>query len=691
MSMTPRARVALRLGVTASLSCLALPPLSAHELPEVRVSAEQDPGPQPVAASQGHISAAQIQRTVFDHPGQVLDLIPGMVVTQHSGEGKANQYILRGFNLDHGTDFAIRLQGVPLNMPSHAHGQGYADLHLLIPELVARIDFRKGPYFAAEGDFSSAGSADIQYRSRLERPLTQFSIGPQGYLRVLAAQSVDLQAGLTLLGAIERVNDNGPWTTPEGLRKSNALFLLSSGGPREGHELHLSAYDATWRATDQVPQRLLNAGVYQGQAFGRFDTLDPGDGGGARRYSFSAQWHRASDHAATKVTAYLVNSTLGLFSDFTYQLQPQGDQFGQSDQRTVAGGSWQHSWLSDWGDDRFWRQTLGLQFRHDQIRAGLTHTQNRQWLSTVRDDAISQDTVGLHLDSEVIWNPWLRTTAGLRLDQLHAQVRSLSYAPNSGAATATRASPKWALTLGPWHHTELFFNAGMGFHSNDARGIVARYDPQTLAPLSPATGLVGSRGSEVGAQSQLTPAWLSRWAWWRLSFDSELVYQGDTGTTVAGRPSLRSGLEWSNRWQLGDHYYGNADFAWTRARYTDAQAVGAAIVNTAPKVAQLSWAMDHVGHYSSSLSWRYIAAMPLVYDASLKSPSTINVNGRVMRHCSEHVDLALDLLNLTQRQNTAASYYYTSRLPGEPTGGVGDVHLHPAAPRTLRLTLIARL
>jgi outer membrane cobalamin receptor len=239
------------------------------------------------AASQGSITAELLKSRPALRPGEVLEFVPGLIVTQHSGDGKANQYFLRGFNLDHGTDFATTVAGMPVNMPTHGHGQGYTDLNFLIPELVQRIDYRKGPYFATHGDFASAGAADIVYRTRLDAPFGQFTLGENGYRRGVAAGSFKLGGGLQLLAAGEAMANDGPWTVPEGLQRRNAVLTLSGGDASQGFSATLMGYRARWTSTDQIPQRLIDSG-----ALGRFDSLDPSDGGRTTRSSLSGEWHR---------------------------------------------------------------------------------------------------------------------------------------------------------------------------------------------------------------------------------------------------------------------------------------------------------------------------------------------------------------------------------------------------------------
>ena len=672
---------------TALLACNGV---ASHELTTIEVTGHYDNAiGNSEAASQGVVGHALLRSRAISRPADVLEYIPGMVVTQHSGDGKANQYFLRGMNLDHGTDFATTVNGVPVNMPTHAHGHGYSDLNFLIPELVQRVEYRKGPYFAIDGDFSSAGSANFVYRKKLDRPIFDLSLGQRGYWRGVAASSRAVGEGGSLLTALERMNNNGPWSMPEGLRKMNVQLMLSAGSPREGWSASLSTYAAHWHATDQIPQRLLDAGTYQGQAFGRFDSLDTSDGASTRRNSLSGHWHQASEHEMSKVEWYALGYDLRLFSNFTYQLDRASDQLTQSDKRSAWGGKAYKSWFSELSDGRSLQNTVGIQIRQDRIRLGLYDSLSRQVQSVVREDEVQQALFGLYGENEVGWTPWLRTVAGLRADHFNAHVTSLTQAQNSGAARASKLSPKLALIFGPWQKTEFFINAGQGFHSNDARGTTAKVDPRTGRPVDSVPGLVSSRGHELGVKSQRIPSLQTSLAIWQLEFDSELVYVGDAGNTEAGRPSRRTGVEWGNHWTPGDKLLMDANFAWTRPRYSDGQPQGSHVANAVQRVAQLSLAVRDLGPWAASLGIRYIGAAPLLENNAVRSEPSVTANLRVDRKIAQGLDLVLDVLNLTDRKNNDISYYYMSRVSSEATG-VNDVHLHPAQPRTLRSTVRMR-
>jgi hypothetical protein len=639
------------------------------------------------AASQGTIRAELLKSRPALRPGEVLEFVPGMVVTQHSGDGKANQYFLRGFNLDHGTDFATSVNGLPVNMPTHGHGQGYSDLNFLIPELVDRIEYRKGPYFAKTGDFSSAGSADIVYRTTLDAPFAALTLGQRSYQRLVGGGSTDVGPGLKLLGAIELQHNDGPWKVPEHLRKTNGVLTLSGGTKALGWSTSLMAYDAKWDSTDQIPQRLVDAGTYNGQAFGRFDSLDATDGGQTRRTSLSGEWHRETEAGTTRVAAYAVDYQLKLFSNFTYALErpAQGDQFSQQDKRGIYGVTASHAFDHQLGGLQA-RTEFGMQLRHDRIRVGLFDTVARKVTGTTRDDKVQETLLGVYGQTAVELTPWLRTIVGVRADQARFKVDSLSNAANSGSASDHLLSPKLSLIFGPWSKTEFFFNAGRGYHSNDARGTTATVDPKSGDPVDKVPGLVPARGMELGARTEWIPGLQSSMALWKLDFDSELVYVGDAGATEPNRPSARRGLEWNNRYIPVPWLLIDADLAWTHARFSDNDPAGNRIPNAVDKVASLAVTVRDVGPWSASMQWRYLGSGALIEDNSVRSRSSLTTNLRVGRKLTQNSELTLDVFNLLDRKLNDIEYFYESKLPGE-AAAVADRHVHPAEPRTVRLAL----
>jgi hypothetical protein len=637
------------------------------------------------AASEGAVTGRQIAERPVMRPGEVLESVPGVIISQHSGEGKANQYYLRGFNLDHGTDFATTVAGVPVNLPTHAHGQGYSDLNFLIPELVSGVQFRKGPYSAEDGDFSAAGAATINYVNALDAPLVDVSGGEEGWARVLAAASPRVGTG-HLLAAIEIGHNDGPWVHPDDDRKVNGVVRFSTGGPQQAFSVTGMAYAARWNSTDQVPDRAIASGLIS-----RFGAIDDTDGGRTHRVNVSADYQHGTGQTLTRATAYVSRYALNLFSDFTYALDDpeHGDQFEQADRRWVSGARVTHRRLASWHGVSF-ENAVGAQYRHDAIPiVGLYHTEAQTRLSTVREDAVDEQSLGVFAESSAHWTPWLRTTAGLRVDGYRFDVSS-NIPANSGLTHAGLVSPKLGVVLGPWKKTEIYGNAGDGYHSNDARGTTITVDPSTGEPVDRVTPLVRAHGAEVGLRTVAVPHVQSTLAVWRLDLASELVFVGDAGTTEASRPSSRYGVEWSNYAALRPWLTVDADFAWSHARFTDNDPAGRMIPGAAGTVVSAGVTIAPAGRAFGSVRLRYFGPRPLIEDDSVRSDATSLVSVQAGWRLTSRVALVLDAFNLLNAAASDIDYFYTSRLPGEPLDGVDDIHTHPTLPRTLRASVRVR-
>jgi hypothetical protein len=634
------------------------------------------------AASEGAVTGRQIEARPIMRSGEVLEAVPGVIISQHSGEGKANQYYLRGFNLDHGTDFATTVAGVPVNLPTHAHGQGYSDLNFLIPELVTGVQFRKGPYSALEGDFSAAGSANVNYANVLAQPTVSASFGQHGWNRVFVAASPRVGGG-NLLAALELNTNDGPWTRPDDYRKTNGIVRYSRGSAQQGFSLTALGYDARWHATDQVPRRAMESGLIP-----RYGSLDASDGGSTARYSFVADYQQMSAAAVTRAMAFASKYRLDLFSNFTYLLDDpdRGDQVQQSDRRWVTGGRVSQTRRLTWGN-RLGEYTLGAQVRNDAIpMVGLYHTENRRRLSTTREDDVQQTSAGGFVESELRWLPWLRSTAGLRVDGYRFRVESDDPA-NSGLARSAMASPKGGAILGPWKNTEIYVNAGLGYHSNDARGATITRDPATGESAMPVTPLVRAKGAEIGFRSVAIPRMQTTVTLWRLDLASELLFVGDAGTTEAGRPSDRYGVEWTNYVRLSTELTIDADLAWSHARFEDENPAGQYIPGSASVIASLGLTADRNRGLFGTVRLRYFGPRPLIEDNSVRSEATGLVNAQLGYHLTPRVHVVLDAFNLFDSNGSDIDYFYPSRLSGEPLGGVDDIHIHPTLPRSVRLVL----
>lgn len=671
-------------GLFTSMPSLANEALNADmALDEVHVRAHYDNAVGTSdAASEGKVNASLIKNRPISRIGEILEFVPGMIVTQHSGSGKANQFYLRGFNLDHGTDFATYVDEMPVNMRTHAHGQGYTDLNFLIPELVGHIHYKKGPYSAEEGDFSSAGAARLHLVNQLPQGIASLTVGSYDYQRLLLANSTAVHDGHVLY-ALDVNHYDGPWQLAEGVKKYNGLLRYSEGDARDGMTLTAMAYHNQWNSTDQIPLRAVRSGQ-----LGRFDAVDPTDGGDSSRYSLSFSKHHRDQHGGWQVSAYAVRSELDLYSNFTYFLNDpvNGDQFNQSEKRTMLGVNASKSWLGELAGIQM-ENKLGIQTRYDKLSpVALYNTAQTQRLSLIRSDKVEESSAGLFAENTLWWHEKLRTVAGLRYDRYQFDVKS-SINGNSGNTSDGITSPKLAVIFGPWASTEFFYNIGKGFHSNDARGTTQTRLPDGSA-ASPVTPLVSTRGSEVGVRTEWVPGLQSSLAVWQLDIDSELVFVGDAGETQPSHASRRTGVEWNNHYVVNDWLLLDMDLALSKARFTkeDPTEPGRYIPGSINKVASLGATVTNWGNWFGSMQLRYFGPRALVADNSVRSNSTMLTYARVGYRYNPRTTLTLDVFNLFDRKASDIDYYYESQLRGEAAAVEGK-HFHPVEPRSARLTL----
>jgi TonB dependent receptor/TonB-dependent Receptor Plug Domain len=639
-----------------------------------------------ISATEGRVTREQIELRPLSRPGEVLETVPGLIVTQHSGEGKANQFFLRGFNLDHGTDLRTTVGGIPVNLPTHAHGHGYTDVNFLIPELVERVRYKKGPYYAEEGDFSAAGAVHVDYVSRLDAPLVKLELGQRGYRQLLAAGSAPVGGG-DLLFAAQRSSNDGPWVVPETLRKNDALIRFTRSGETVNLDIAAQLYEARWNATDQLAKRAVDAGLIS-----RFGTLDASNGGKTHRHALSVELAGAGDTADWRVKAYAIRYGLNLFSNFTYfAADPiDGDQFEQADRRNVFGLEARAARQLTLGGMPA-ELSSGLQLRQDRIKpVGLYLTANRSRLSTVRQDDVKQTQTGLWGELALQPTAQLRAVFGLRADDQSVDVAS-DLVANSGKANDSLVSPKFSLI-----HTlplsnggksggkvQTFFNAGRGFHSNDARGAVTRVDPASGDAVEPVTLLVPARGLDLGARYvNASGSVQTALSLWRLDIDSELLFIGDAGTTEATRPSRRAGIEWSTYFKFAPGWVADFDVALSRARFRDSDPAGNRIPGAIERTASFGVGFKE-GRWDAGVRGRYFGPRPLIEDNSVRSGSSTLINLQAGYRPTQNMRLSVEIINVLDRAVSDIEYFYESQLAGEPAP-VADIHTHPALPRTVR-------
>ncbi|CAG0989655.1 hypothetical protein MTYP_02214 [Methylophilaceae bacterium] len=674
----------LTLGLFNTAYAAGLPVLEEAVLDSVIVSSSsQNMTGVADTASEGTITSKQLAVRPLLRPAEVMEAVPGMIVTQHSGDGKANQYFLRGFNLDHGSDFATYINGMPVNNVSHAHGQGYMDLNFLIPELVGSLRYRKGIYTAEDGDLAVTGSARIDYSRSLTAPFLDLSIGEYGYKRALVAGSQAV-GDFNLLGALEVVGNDGPWDQPEGLVKHNGVLRLSSGTSGDGYALTAMAYEAKWTATEQVPERAIKNGEIS-----RYGTLADTDGGKTHRYSLAGEWGKTDINGSWRASAYLIDYSLNLFSTPSGFLDGQHEQ---ADERITWGGQLARSNLLDWSSKET-IATIGAQFRQDNIRSvGLYQTVNRDRVDTTREDKITENSLGIYTEARTQWLPWLRSTVGLRWDNLKAKVNpkdGVFNMSNGGSSSESQVSPKLGVVFGPFGKTEYYANWGQGFHSNDARGTTAITNASDGTPVDSIPFIAKSTGGEIGVRTQPLPGWYSSLTLWKIALDSELVYIGDEGVTEPKGSSRRYGLEWSNYYSH-DGLILDADLALSHARFTESSNGGKHVPNAIPVTASLAATLDRGGTWFGGLRLRFLGAYPLEETGTEKSSPFWTTNLKLGYRYDKSLQFTFDVLNLFNSKANDIEYFGAACTSLEGAGcgagnGVDGRLIHPLEPRTVRL------
>lgn len=692
------------------------------------------------SASQGQVSNDDFKYRPVARPGELIEVVPGMISTQHSGTGKANQYFLRGFNLDHGTDFTTWIDGIPMNLRTNAHGQGYMDLNSLIPELVDTIEFGKGPYYADQGDFSSAGYARMATKKKMTgfnndgtSGIAKFEGGQYSYYRGLFANSNRLGEG-DFLYAFEYTGQDGPWVVPENGNKYNGILKYSTTINDWDVSWNTKAYYAHWIATNQIPYGFLGqslnptccnvAGEGGAGADGLYGSMNPSDGGVTGRYSTAFSGSHKTDQSLSAFNLYALYYDLSLFSDFTYfSANPYlGDQVHQKEHRVQAGGNFEQTFYTVFqGYDM--ENKVGAQWRTDNINGlGIFNTYQRVAVANTSYMPpelynVSESSIWFYAQNETRWASWMRSVTSGRSDTFFFDVQSVlpgfKYnAQNSGNTSATALSPKFNLVFGPWEETELFINSGYGYHSNDARGVVQHYAPDG-SKTTPVTPLAWSRGAEVGTRTQWIPGLNSTLAVWWLQMSNELVFEGDSGTTSPTGATTRLGVEFTNFYKPYDWLTLDADFAFTQSRYRTAQDPGCvppsinvpsdgcgsgySVPNAVGRVISTGILVTSPTGLFGTLRLRSFGQDPLNNNATswLGSTNILNLSGGWQ---NKSVKLDFEILNLLNSQSNDIAYWYQygvcNTFSSGTCGGSQNVTQyngitgHPVLPRMFRAGIV---
>ena len=637
-------------------------------------------------ASEGVVVDDELALMPAYRPGQLLETVPGLVVTLHSGEGKANQYLMRGYNLDHGTDLATFVDEMPVNEPSHAHGQGYTDLNFLIPELATNIRFTKGTYHAAEGDFSSVGSIHVGYLDTIEDQAA-LTTGSWGFERLLTTGSTALGDG-RLLGALELQHYDGPWVTPGDQRKINTVLRYGEGSQQDGYSLTGSFYRGLWNNQTDQPERAIAEGLIT-----RFGSLDPSDRGIAQRANLSGQFYATAGDGQITANFYAFSNHLSLFNNFTHFLidPVNGDQEEQHEDRATVGGA-----ISDaFSAEVFGFSTgflAGLQVRYDFVDVARIPTKDAGPIPAADDplgyserDQVRLGADAAYLQATTHWTERFRTTLGLRADYLYGS----DAGTNPGADRRMILEPKGSLIFTPLDTTELYVSGGRGFHSDDIRGVnQARLTGVPGAPL-----IATQMGEEIGIRQELQGGKIAAtFAVFNLDAQSETTYNPDAGMDSAGPASRRYGYELNLTYQVLRwlELYGSLsqDHARFKTPFADGTGhVGYFLPNAPFATGSFAAYVKNLGPWSGGLELRYLGAYPLSSDDLVRGSGYHEWNGNVRYAFRRGWKASFGLYNILNTKANAMQYWYVDRLPGEPVAGVADVHIHPLEPLSVRFTL----
>ena len=662
-------KTALLLPLPATVMAAGMTPTDdTKELSGVTVSA-QALGDETISASMGVVVSEQLEQRPVSRAGELLETVPGLIVTQHSGEGKANQYFLRGFNLDHGTDMATFIDGMPVNNRTHGHGQGYTDINFIIPEMIESLNYKKGPFFGLEGDFANAGVARLHTKSSMDHSLFKVALGEFGYQRSLIASG-----GENWVSALDYTQYDGPWQEEQELEKTSFFAKRTLGNSVNGASVSVMGFENDWIATDQLPQRYVDAGG------DRYDSLDNDAGGETHRYSLNVQGWKDVAGKPLNASAYVIDYGLKLYANHTYALDTvNGDEMHQQDERITSGGAVDYLFLENGSGN--W--TIGFDVRHDDIKdVGLSGSNDRQVRERVIRHSVDETSLGLALIHDYKWSESFVTQWAMRWDYIQADVKNKLTGETSDKSDQI-VSPKFNARYKVTNDTYVFANYGFGYHSNDARGFA---DGNVDDSQEKANVFARSVGADLGVQSQLTEELQASVSLWWLTLESELIFVADDGTTEASEKSERLGAEASVFWQPTNWLILDSDLAFTRARLVPDEGAQQHIPGAIERVFSLGVTVHDAGQWDAGLRLRHFGEFALNEDNSERADAVTMVNVQVGYDVTPKLNLSMDLINLTNEEGNDITYLYESQMEGE-AAPVEDEHFHPVEPRMVRVSM----
>ncbi len=673
--------VTLAAGETRRLA-VALP-TAALSLAEVTVSQPRDPNQSLAAIS--HID--QVLRPL-NSAQDLLRLVPGLFIAQHAGGGKAEQIFLRGFDCDHGTDFAVSIDGLPVNMVSHAHGQGYADFHFVIPETVEQLKVYKGPYTARFGDFATSGAGEFITKTRLDHSQVKLEVGQFDTRRALVmldllgqGKHLFSQKSESAYAAAEYYFTNSYFDAKQHFKRFNGLAKYT-GQLSDNTSLTLlgSHFNSNWDASGQIPERGVREGLIS-----RYGSIDPSEGGRTDRTNASAILTTALPHdAVLRQQVYYSNYHFNLFSDFTFFLEhPEtGDEINQTETgRNLYGYTGTYDRDTRLGA-RTLHSTLGVGTRIDDAGLALRHAVRRTITDTITSGRLFEQNINAYLDETLPLTDRLTLNAAVRLDVFTFDFRGLlanentgALAPLRGRLTRSLVSPKLNLYYQLSPAVQLFARSGFGFHSNDARGVI-RGTNETVLPRA--------LGYEVGSTFKPVPSLVVNVALWGLHLQNELVYVGDDGNVENTGPTQRYGVDLAARYQLSARLFLDTDVNYNHGRQTEApkEANYIPLAPTFTTIGGLTYKAPK--GLSGSLRYRHIDSRPANDDGSIRARGYFLADA-VVSYTKARFQLGATAENLFNVQWNQAQFATQSRLPSEGPEGTDELHFTPGTPFYLKL------
>lgn len=619
------------------------------------------------SASEGTLAGSDLLVRPLLRTAELLEAVPGMIAAQHSGSGKANQYFLRGFNLDHGSDFTTLIDDIPMNLRSHGHGQGYLDLNGLIPEIVAREDYRKGPYFASGGDFAMAGAARMTTLDMIDSPWISGEAGSHGAARLGLGWTLHRGAADSLTLVAQAKVYDGPWEQAEHLRHFSAFAKYRTGVGAGDLSVSFHGYRGTWQPTEQVPERIVGTPICADV----FCSPDPSARGSTTRLIANLQYRDPRWKVAASTQFY----DWSMHSNPTYaEADGTPAQIRQFDRRWIFAISGEGHWQPSPGI----HLTVGSENRFDLIgKVGVERTAARQYLGSLGNYRVSEGSAALYGQAQVEPVVGLRLTLGGRADYYHYSVAAndaAAAALGTGTGHAAMFTPKAALAWQLGTNFEAYANWGQGFHSNDVRGAVT---------TTPVPVLVRGTGKELGLRYQDGTLSLTATYWW-LDLGSELKFVGDSNAVEPTGASTRHGFELVGFWRPAPWLAIDANYTASHARYRNGDYIPNAFENAAS--AGISAVFEH---WEASLRLRHLGPYPLIEDNSLrdKGSTVINLRGALK---FGRLELFGEVLNVLDSSDKDIAYYYESYVPAFDAAPVEGRLSRPVEPRTLRAGLKVR-